>query len=143
MLMIDTAAVVLASLLVHAPDQTPPASQGAAAPATQQAPPRPTPPTRDPRSPGYVEATELADGAVPPSDKDENFIMGPTHEPAPEMTVSEGTPRGTVHTFTMNSTDSKYQFVFTRNAAHCDRSVKQQTLPAALEWLWKGYQPAR
>ena len=23
--------------------------------------------------------------------------------------------------------------------AHCDRPVKQQTLPAALEWLWKGY----
>jgi enterochelin esterase-like enzyme len=32
-----------------------------------------------------------------------------------------------------------YQFVFARNAAHCDRPVKQQTLPAALEWLWKGY----
>jgi predicted alpha/beta superfamily hydrolase len=33
----------------------------------------------------------------------------------------------------------RYQFVFARNAAHCDRPVKQQTLPAALEWLWKGY----
>jgi enterochelin esterase-like enzyme len=33
----------------------------------------------------------------------------------------------------------KYQFVFARNAGHCDRAVKQQTLPAALEWLWKGY----
>ncbi len=32
-----------------------------------------------------------------------------------------------------------YQFVFSRNAGHCDRAVKQQTLPAALEWLWKGY----
>jgi hypothetical protein len=32
-----------------------------------------------------------------------------------------------------------YQFVFARNAAHCDRGVKLQTLPAALEWLWKGY----
>jgi hypothetical protein len=32
-----------------------------------------------------------------------------------------------------------YQFVFARNAVHCDRAVKQQTLPAALEWLWKGY----
>jgi enterochelin esterase family protein len=31
----------------------------------------------------------------------------------------------------------KYQFVFARNAGHCDRSVKQQTLPQALEWLWK------
>src|SRR5437588_340929 len=32
-----------------------------------------------------------------------------------------------------------YQFVFARNAGHVDRAVKQQTLPAALEWLWKGY----
>ena len=31
----------------------------------------------------------------------------------------------------------KYQFVFARNAGHCDRSVKQQTLPQALEWVWK------
>ena len=29
-----------------------------------------------------------------------------------------------------------YQFLFVRNAGHCDRAVKQQTLPAALEWLW-------
>jgi hypothetical protein len=33
----------------------------------------------------------------------------------------------------------RYQFVFARNAVHCDRGVKQQTLPAALEWLWRGY----
>jgi enterochelin esterase-like enzyme len=32
-----------------------------------------------------------------------------------------------------------YQFTFSRNAGHCDRAVKQQTLPQALEWLWKGY----
>jgi enterochelin esterase family protein len=32
-----------------------------------------------------------------------------------------------------------YQFVFARNAEHVDRGVKQQTLPQALEWLWKGY----
>jgi enterochelin esterase-like enzyme len=30
-----------------------------------------------------------------------------------------------------------YQFVFARNSGHCDRAVKQQTLPEALEWLWK------
>ena len=33
----------------------------------------------------------------------------------------------------------KYQFVFARNAGHCDRPVKAQTLPNALEWLWKDY----
>ena len=32
-----------------------------------------------------------------------------------------------------------YQFVFARNAGHCDGAVKQQTLPEALEWLWHGY----
>jgi len=30
-----------------------------------------------------------------------------------------------------------YQFVFARNSGHGDRSVKMQTLPEALEWLWK------
>ena len=48
---------------------------------------RPTPPTRDPHSPGFVEAKELPDGTVPPADVDGNFIIGPTHNPAPEMKV--------------------------------------------------------
>jgi len=33
----------------------------------------------------------------------------------------------------------KYQFVFAQNAGHCDRAVKQQTPPEALEFVWKGY----
>lgn len=33
----------------------------------------------------------------------------------------------------------QYQFVFAKNAVHCDRGVKLQTLPAALQWLWQGY----
>src|SRR3979490_821581 len=45
---------------------------------------RPTPPGRDPHTPGFVEAKELADGTVPPADGDGNFIIGPTHPPAPE-----------------------------------------------------------
>ena len=32
-----------------------------------------------------------------------------------------------------------YQFVFARNSKHVDRPTVAQTLPAALEWLWKGY----
>jgi iron(III)-enterobactin esterase len=36
-----------------------------------------------------------------------------------------------------------YQFAFARNAGHCDGSVKQQTLPAALQWLWKDYPSAQ
>jgi S-formylglutathione hydrolase FrmB len=34
-----------------------------------------------------------------------------------------------------------YQFVFARNAAHVDRPTLAQTLPEALEWVWKGYRP--
>jgi enterochelin esterase-like enzyme len=49
----------------------------------------------------------LPDGAVPPADADGNFIIGPTHPPAPEMTVRQGVPQGTVFEFTMSSTDSK------------------------------------
>jgi len=33
----------------------------------------------------------------------------------------------------------QYQFIFARNAAHVSFNVRQQTLPEALEWLWKGY----
>ena len=68
---------------------------------------RPTPPVRDPRTSGFVNATELPDGSVPPVGADGNFIIGPTHTPAFEMVVHEGVPRGMVYTFTMSSADSK------------------------------------
>ena len=32
-----------------------------------------------------------------------------------------------------------YQYVFTLNSTHCDRAVRYNTLPEALEWVWKGY----
>jgi enterochelin esterase-like enzyme len=83
-------------------------------PAMAQAPPaavarpvRPTPPTRDPNTPGYVTAKELPDGANAPAKADGNFILGPTHNPALEMTAQEGLPQGAVFTFTMESSDSK------------------------------------
>ena len=81
-----------------APAQTPP---------TPARPARPTPPARDPATPGYVAAKELPDGANAPPHADGNFILGPTHNPAPEMTVKEGVPRGAVFTFTMESSDSR------------------------------------
>ncbi len=68
---------------------------------------RPTPPTRDPHTPGYVEATDLPDGSNAPANADGNFILGPTHQPAAEMTVHDGVPQGTVYEFTMSSADSK------------------------------------
>ncbi len=62
---------------------------------------------RDPHTPGYVEAKELADGDVPPADVDGNFIVGPTHKKAAEMSKQADVPQGTVNEFTMKSTDSK------------------------------------
>lgn len=68
---------------------------------------RRTPPARDPHTPGFVEAIELPDGKVPPIDVGGNFIIGPTHNPAPEMEIREDVPHGTVHNLTMRSEDSK------------------------------------
>ncbi len=71
-------------------------------------PPRPVPPTRDPHTPGYVKATELPDGTVPLPSADGNFILGATHNPAPEVTAQAGVPQGAVYEFTMSSADSKF-----------------------------------
>ncbi len=92
-----------------------PAAQTALPPATTR-PARPTPPTRDPGTAGYVSAKELPDGANAPVNVDGNFILGPTHNPAPESTVQEGVAQGTVIEFTMSSTDSKIYPGIARNA---------------------------
>ena len=73
-----------------------------ASPATAQ------PSTRDPHTPGFVAARELPDGTNPPADADGNFIIGPTHHPAQEMTVQTNVPQGTIYEFTMDSADSKF-----------------------------------
>ncbi len=65
------------------------------------------PPIRDPHTPGYVQATELPDGANPSPATIGNFIIGPTHDPAPESTVQANVPLGTIYRFTMDSKDSK------------------------------------
>ena len=76
-----------------------------AAPAAR--PNRPPPPTRDPHTPGYVEAKELPDGELPPANAEGNFIMGPTHHPAPETVADTNGMQGKVFNFTMSSADSK------------------------------------
>jgi enterochelin esterase family protein len=73
----------------------------------QTPPARPTPPTRDPMTPGYVAAKDLPDGALPAPTVDGNFIIGTTHTPAPETTANPGVPQGSVFEFTMSSADSK------------------------------------
>ena len=76
-------------------------------PALAQTTPAAPRPTRDPHTTGYVTARELPDGANAPAKEDGNFILGPTHPPAPESTVHDGVPQGTVIEFTMSSADSK------------------------------------
>ena len=86
----------------------PPAAQPPAQPPKAAArPPRPTPPTRDPHTPGYVDAKELPDGTNAPANEDGNFILGATHPAAPEAAQPEGGLQGTVHEFTMSSADSR------------------------------------
>src|SRR5712692_6533851 len=89
---------LLTAGLVAAQTPPPPAAKG---------PARTPPPTRDPNTPGYVKARELPDGANAPIHEDGNFILGPTHNAAPEMTAQEGVPQGEIINFTMESKDSK------------------------------------
>ena len=89
--------------------QAPPAPPAGPVPSVVVAPrpPRPPAPTRDPHTPGYVDAATLPDGANAPASADGNFILGPTHAAAPESSAQPGVPQGTVIEFTMTSADSK------------------------------------
>jgi iron(III)-enterobactin esterase len=53
-----------------------------------------------------MTAKELPDGTNAPADVDGNFILGPSHTPAPEATMQARVPQGTVIEFTMSSADS-------------------------------------
>src|SRR5579872_3760465 len=90
--------------MAQAPAQRPADRQ---APAKGSSGARPPDPTRDPNTPGYVKAKELPDGAIPSAKEDGNFIIGPTHNPAPEMAENDGVPKGDVFEFTLESKDSK------------------------------------
>jgi enterochelin esterase family protein len=105
---VTVAALLLLASISRAIAQPTTQTPAPATPPAQTAPPpRPTPPTRDPNTPGYVTAKELPDGTVPAIDADGNFVIGPTHPAASEMTVQEGVPQGTIINFTMSSADSK------------------------------------
>src|SRR5277367_412218 len=69
-------------------------------PPSTQRPVRPTAPTRDPNTPGYVTAKELPDGSNAPANADGDFILGPTHDAAPEISAQDSVPQGTVIEFT-------------------------------------------
>jgi enterochelin esterase family protein len=77
-------------------------------PVPPSTPVRAVPPTRSPNAPGFVAARELSDGALPPANQDGNFILGPTHTPAPESLSRPDVPHGAVSEFVLNSVDSKF-----------------------------------
>ena len=79
---------------------------------------RPTRPTRDPNTAGYVAAKDLPDGVLPPATADGNFIIGPTHTAAPEMTWNRPIARSIL-----------------ASGANLTPLAK----PEALEYLWQGY----
>ncbi len=91
-------AMLLVALAQGSSAQTPPA-QGA--PATPQTGER----GRGPQRPPLLPTPPLT--APPTPDADGNFVIGPPYTPAPELTVKDGVPKGTVHEFTMDSKDSK------------------------------------
>jgi iron(III)-enterobactin esterase len=90
-------AILLACSLAHAQTPAPPST-----------PSRPVPPTRSPDTTGFVAAKPLSDSALPPANEDGNFILGPTHIPAPNTVSRPDVPHGVVSEFVLNSVDSKF-----------------------------------
>jgi enterochelin esterase family protein len=73
-----------------------------------QAPAHTPPPIRDPHTPSYISATDLPDDTVPAPTENGNFILGPSHTPAPESVAHAGVPQGALTEIAMLSADSKY-----------------------------------
>jgi iron(III)-enterobactin esterase len=48
-----------------------------------------------------------SNAAVPGAETDGDFTIGPNYTNAPELTIKEGVPKGTIHEFTMDSAESK------------------------------------
>ena len=63
-------------------------------------------PTRDPHSPNYPPAKDLADGVPVPVNANGNFILGPHHTPASEAAVRSDVAKGRLVSFTMTSQES-------------------------------------
>ena len=115
-----SAAILLIGVSIASAQSTGAPAQAAASASAPAATPAPTParaggvarpaaPIRDPLAAGYVKATELPDGQVPPVEADGNFIIGRTHTPAPEMSpVADPALKGTIYKFTLRSTESKF-----------------------------------
>lgn len=105
--MLQIAGIVLIAATAGWTAQAPVAAAGQPQVATPK-PQRPAVPTRDPHTPGYVDAKELADGENAPANADGNFILGPTHPAAAESAVQDGVPKGRIFEFLMSSQQSRF-----------------------------------
>jgi enterochelin esterase-like enzyme len=99
--------MLLAGSLAMAQAPAPDKAAGKTAPAAAVPGARPSPPARDPHTPGYVASKDLPDGDNAPVKEEGNFVLGPTHSPALDTVVHDGVPQGAVYNFTMSSADSK------------------------------------
>ena len=90
------AALVLLASTGESRAQTPP---------PQSTPPAPQAAGQAPQRPALLPTPPLT--APPTPATDGNFVIGPPYTPAPELTVKDGVPKGTVREFTMDSKDSK------------------------------------
>ena len=110
------------------------------------APPDP----RDPHTPGFVEAKELPDGDVPPTDENGNFIIGPTHKHSENTALRQDVPHGHIHDLTMYSKDSKIYPGIARepntfgsvDPAHPDKMIVTTSHPAPYTRQRRGLCPS-
>ena len=120
-------------------------SQGAGAPQTPTPPaqaaapaPRPTPPTRDPQHARLRHRQGAARRRRSARRCRRKLHHRPDAQPAPEMTVQDGVPQGTVFNFTMNSTDSKIYPGIARDAGHVRHGRSERPREAR-----RDHQPSR
>ncbi len=122
---------------------SPPPRAATAAPAGP-----PPPPTRSPLAPDAPRFTVLsAPGANPRSDRDGNFIIGPTYVAPRELEPAAGIPAGRVEQFTLESADSRFYPGIARVApgtADPDnpRTLRLETRPQSYQRAITVYIPA-
>ena len=68
---------------------------------------------RGPQGPPLLPTPPLT--ARPTPEQNGDFVIGPPYTPAPELALRDGVPKGTVHEFTMVSTDSRIYPGIARN----------------------------
>src|SRR4051812_11129888 len=64
------------------------------------------PPARKFDDPGAPPFKGLKEGAIPPLDASDNFVIGPTYVPAPERKKVEGVPQGKVQQIVIGSKET-------------------------------------